>query len=79
VVRRNAGRASVARTTSLASLAGFVLPGDVCSSLFARDVIPEVKVAPDGTAEVPGGRADSRLTYFLLKALPRRLNRLNDS
>ncbi|HZS10135.1 MAG TPA: enolase C-terminal domain-like protein [Blastocatellia bacterium] len=47
-----------AHNLALASLPGFTLPGDISASsrYFARDVIiPEVKVAADGTAEVPGG------------------------
>lgn len=47
-----------AHNLALASLAGFILPGDLSASsrYFARDVIiPEVKVEPDGTVEVPGG------------------------
>lgn len=47
-----------AHNLALASLAGFILPGDLSASsrYFARDVIiPEVKVDPDGTVEVPGG------------------------
>lgn len=48
-----------AHNLALASLPGFTLPGDISASsrYFARDVIvPEVSVAADGTAEVPGGR-----------------------
>ncbi|MGH9881745.1 MAG: o-succinylbenzoate synthase [Pyrinomonadaceae bacterium] len=47
-----------AHNIALASLSGFVLPGDISASsrYFARDVIvPEVTVAPDGTVAVPGG------------------------
>jgi O-succinylbenzoate synthase len=47
-----------AHNIALASLPGFILPGDVSASsrYFARDVIdPEVSVAPDGTVEVPRG------------------------
>jgi O-succinylbenzoate synthase len=45
-----------AHNIALASLPGFILPGDISASsrYFARDVIiPEVRVAPDGTVEVP--------------------------
>ncbi|HWP42062.1 MAG TPA: o-succinylbenzoate synthase [Blastocatellia bacterium] len=47
-----------AHNIALASLPGFILPGDISASsrYFARDVIePEVTVAPDGTVEVPRG------------------------
>src|SRR5262245_39031552 len=47
-----------AHNIALASLPGFLLPGDISASsrYFARDVIvPEVRVAADGTAEVPPG------------------------
>ena len=46
-----------AHNIALASLPGFVLPGDISASsrYFARDIIvPEVKVSADGTVEVPG-------------------------
>ena len=46
-----------AHNIALASLSGFVLPGDISASsrYFARDVIlPEVMVAPDGMVDVPG-------------------------
>jgi O-succinylbenzoate synthase len=45
-----------AHNIALASLPGFSLPGDISASsrYFARDLIlPEVKVAPDGTVAVP--------------------------
>jgi O-succinylbenzoate synthase len=45
-----------AHNIALASLPGFVLPGDISASsrYFAHDIIvPEVKVASDGTVEVP--------------------------
>jgi O-succinylbenzoate synthase len=48
-----------AHNLALASLPGFTLPGDISASsrYFARDVIvPEVNIAPDGTAEVPQGK-----------------------
>lgn len=47
-----------AHNIALASLPGFTLPGDISASsrYFARDVImPEVKVAADGTVAVPRG------------------------
>jgi O-succinylbenzoate synthase len=47
-----------AHNLALASLPGFTLPGDISASsrYFERDVIvPEVRVAADGTAEVPAG------------------------
>ena len=47
-----------AHNLALASLPGFTLPGDISASsrYFERDVIvPEVRVAADGTAEVPPG------------------------
>jgi O-succinylbenzoate synthase len=47
-----------AHNIALASLPGFILPGDISASsrYFDRDVIvPEVTVAPDGTVEVPRG------------------------
>ncbi|HXG65939.1 MAG TPA: o-succinylbenzoate synthase [Blastocatellia bacterium] len=47
-----------AHNIALASLPGFTLPGDISASsrYFARDVIvPEVRVAADGTVEVPRG------------------------
>jgi O-succinylbenzoate synthase len=47
-----------AHNLALASLPGFTLPGDISASsrYFARDlIVPEVLVAPDGTAKVPGG------------------------
>lgn len=47
-----------AHNLALASLPGFTLPGDISASsrYFHRDVIlPEVEIAADGTAEVPGG------------------------
>jgi O-succinylbenzoate synthase len=47
-----------AHNLALASLPGFTLPGDISASsrFFDRDVIvPEVRVADNGTAEVPGG------------------------
>jgi len=47
-----------AHNIALASLPGFVLPGDISASsrYFARDVIvPEVSVSPDGIVEVPTG------------------------
>ncbi len=47
-----------AHNLALASLPRFTLPGDISASsrYFARDVIsPEVRVAPDGTVEVPSG------------------------
>jgi len=48
-----------AHNLALASLPGFVLPGDISASsrYFDRDLIsPAVEVASDGTAEVPAGR-----------------------
>lgn len=48
-----------AHNLALASLPGFTLPGDISASsrYFDHDVIvPEVEVAADGTAEVPGDR-----------------------
>jgi len=48
-----------AHNIALASLPGFSLPGDISASsrYFERDVIvPEVKVASDGTVEVPQRR-----------------------
>jgi O-succinylbenzoate synthase len=45
-----------AHNLALASLPGFILPGDISASsrYFARDVIvPEVRVGKDGTAAVP--------------------------
>jgi O-succinylbenzoate synthase len=47
-----------AHNLALASLPGFTLPGDISASsrYFDRDVIvPEVRVATDGTVEVPSG------------------------
>ena len=47
-----------AHNIALASLPGFLLPGDISASsrYFARDVIaPQVSVAADGTVEVPRG------------------------
>jgi O-succinylbenzoate synthase len=47
-----------AHNIALASLPGFLLPGDISASsrYFARDVIvPEVSVAADGTVRVPHG------------------------
>jgi len=47
-----------AHNIALASLPGFILPGDISASsrYFARDVIvPEVTVASDGTTAVPNG------------------------
>jgi O-succinylbenzoate synthase len=47
-----------AHNIALASLPGFVLPGDISASsrYFARDVIvPEVQVCPDGLVDVPRG------------------------
>jgi O-succinylbenzoate synthase len=48
-----------AHNLALASLPGFILPGDISASsrYFHRDLIsPAVEVAADGTAEVPVGR-----------------------
>lgn len=48
-----------AHNLALASLPGFILPGDISASsrYFHRDLIsPAVEVAADGTVEVPGGR-----------------------
>ncbi|HEX5966205.1 MAG TPA: hypothetical protein VFY51_09735, partial [Pyrinomonadaceae bacterium] len=43
---------------ALASLPGFVFPGDISASsrYFARDlIVPEVTVSPDGTVTAPLG------------------------
>jgi len=47
-----------AHNIALASLPGFVLPGDISASsrYFARDlIVPEVTVSPDGAVAAPRG------------------------
>lgn len=62
-----------AHNIALASLPGFVLPGDISASsrYFARDVIsPEVYVSTDGTVTVPQGPGigfDVDLEYIVAK------------
>lgn len=54
-----------AHNIALASLPGFSLPGDISASsrYFARDlIVPDVKVAPDGTVKVP---TDSGLGFMV--------------
>ena len=51
-------RARVFSIIALASLPGFVLPGDISASsrYFARDlIVPEVTVSHDGTVAAPRG------------------------